>query len=134
MNIIEKCDFTKRHIILQLPFLSIRLYNNRLKFLQYQYIAQMQLIFAISIIRWITYVSKVRSVWNYFAAKFEDIFRTKSINYVNHNVAEEDPYDKGVVKNRKCVLLSVYIHSVSTCFQSKVKTNWAETVAKFLNL
>jgi len=103
----------KRHIILQLPFLSVRLYNNdQLKILQYQYIAQMQLIFAISIIRWITYVSKVRSVWNYFAAKFEDIFRTQSINYVNHNVAEEDPYDKGVVKKQKiCAFVSLYSFS-----------------------
>jgi len=30
-----------------------------------------------------------------FAAKFEYI--SHSIYYVNHNVAEEDPYDKGVV-------------------------------------
>lgn len=37
----------------------------------------------------------VRSAWTHFAAKFEYV--SHSIYYVNHNVAEEDPYDKGVV-------------------------------------
>jgi len=40
------------------------------------------------------------------------IFRTQSINYVNHNVAEEDPYDKGVVKTENmCFCQSLYSFS-----------------------
>jgi len=106
------------------PFLNVRL-NDWLKFLQYLCTLQIQLIFAIYMMNYLCTGQK--RMGKILQLNF-NIFRTRYIMLTT--MLRKILMIKELYKT-ETVLLSVYIHSVSTCFQSNV-CKWSKIGTKWL--